>query len=60
MKLYLQIEKLALNFIFADDAPEKMMETNLIEDDMGEVAFSGNKITVPVGHFEIKTLKVSF
>ena len=44
--------------------PKSVVETNLIEDDSGKpstsVDFSGNKLSIPVGKFEIKTLKLIF
>ncbi len=40
--------------------PASVVETNLIEDEMEPVPFDGNRISVPIGHYEIKTLRVSF
>jgi alpha-mannosidase len=43
-------------------APVKIAETNLIEDEIApaaQLSLNGNKITVPIGPFEIKTLKLT-
>ena len=39
---------------------ESVVETNLLEEKIADVSASGNTITVPVGHYEIKTLRVRF
>ena len=44
-------------------APVSVTETNLIEDEIPDgvnPAISGNSLTVPLGAFEIKTLKLAF
>jgi alpha-mannosidase len=40
--------------------PKSAEETNLMEEHPKKVKLRGNKITVPIGHYEIKTLKVAF
>jgi len=39
---------------------KSVVETNLLEEGTKKVPFKGNVITVPIGHYEIKTLKVTF
>lgn len=41
-------------------APKSVEETNLMEEQPKKVKFSGNTIEVPIGHYELKTFKVTF
>lgn len=42
------------------EAPSAAWETDMMENDLEAIAVSGNAITVPLGHNEVKTLKVRF
>ncbi|MGD2092600.1 MAG: glycoside hydrolase family 38 C-terminal domain-containing protein [Candidatus Aminicenantes bacterium] len=48
-------EKAELNFF---KAPKKIIETDLMENDLREIQFTGNKVSLDFKKFEIKTLKV--
>ncbi len=39
-------------------APKKIVETDLMENDLREIQFTGNKVSLDFKKFEIKTLKV--
>lgn len=42
-------------------APKRVVETNLVERDLNELPTPGGKtLTVPIGHYEIKSLKLVF
>jgi alpha-mannosidase len=40
--------------------PKSVVETNLMEEHPKRVRFRGNMIELPIGHYELKTLKVIF
>ncbi|MFA6450210.1 MAG: glycoside hydrolase family 38 C-terminal domain-containing protein [bacterium] len=40
--------------------PKSVVETNLMEELPEKVGFSGDTITAPIGHYELKTFKVTF
>ncbi len=40
--------------------PKAVFETNLMEEQPKKVSFKDNEIVVPIGHYELKTLKVVF
>ncbi len=43
------------------DEPKKIVETNLVERDLGELAgLDGDRIKIPIGHYEIKSLRVIY
>jgi alpha-mannosidase len=48
-------EKAEVNFF---KAPKKIVETDLMENDLREIQFTGNKVSLDFKKFEIKTLKV--
>ena len=50
-------EKAVVNFF---KAPEKIVETDLMENELKEIQFTGNKVSLDFKKFEIKTLKVFF
>jgi alpha-mannosidase len=39
-------------------APKKIIETDLMENDLKEIQFAGNKVSLDFKKFEIKTLKI--
>jgi alpha-mannosidase len=50
-------EKAVVSFF---KAPEKIVETDLMENDLEEIQFTGNEVSLDFKKFEIKTLKVLF
>jgi alpha-mannosidase len=49
--------KAVVNFF---KAPKKIIETNLMENDLKEIQFKGKQVSLDFKKFEIKTLKVLF
>ncbi|MFC2145838.1 glycosyl hydrolase-related protein, partial [Acidobacteriota bacterium] len=47
--------KAVVNFF---KAPKKIVETDLMENDLKEIQFTGNKVSLDFKKFEIKTLKI--
>jgi len=42
------------------EAPTAIWETDMMENDLAALPVSGKTVTVPLGHNEVKTLKVRF
>ncbi len=60
IRIYESSGKDTITEINLPSMPKAVVETNLLEEDPINIPFENNKIKIPIGHYEIKTLKVTF